>query len=55
VLLTRRLKCSGVTVVGIERAGQDFTYATAETVLEPDDLIIVSGRTGQVERFSELA
>jgi trk system potassium uptake protein TrkA len=45
----------GVTVVGIKRAGQDFTYATADTVLEPDDLIIVSGRTGQVERFSELA
>lgn len=44
----------GVTVVAIKRSGQDFTYATAETVVRPDDVIIVSGRTAQVENFSEL-
>ena len=43
----------GVTVVAVKKAGQDFTYATAETVLQDDDLIIVSGRTRAVERFSE--
>ncbi|MDK1476158.1 TrkA family potassium uptake protein [Streptomyces sp. 549] len=44
----------GVTVVGIKRAGEDFTHATAETVVEPGDVIIVTGRTRAVEHFSEL-
>jgi trk system potassium uptake protein len=44
----------GVTVVAIKRSGQDFTYATAETVIEPGDTIIVSGHTTEVEKFSEL-
>lgn len=45
----------GITVVAIKRFGQDFTYATAETVVNADDVIIVSGRTSEVENFSELA
>ncbi len=45
----------GVTVVGVKRTGQDFTYATPETVVEDDDLVIVSGPRDAVERFSELA
>jgi trk system potassium uptake protein TrkA len=44
----------GVTVVAVKRSGEDFTYATAETVLEDGDQVIVSGRTRSVERFSEL-
>ncbi len=44
----------GVTVVAVKRSGEDFTYATAETVLEDGDQVIVSGRTRRVERFSEL-
>jgi len=44
----------GVTVVAVKRANQDFTYATAETVLEAGDQVIVSGRSRNVERFSEL-
>ena len=44
----------GVTVVGTKRAGEGFTHATQDTVLEPDDLIIVSGKTRDVERFSEM-
>ena len=36
------------------RHGQDFTYATAETVVEAGDLVIVSGPREKVERFSEL-
>ena len=44
----------GVTIVGVKRAGQDFTYATPDTVVEEDDLIIVSGPQDKVERFSEL-
>jgi Trk K+ transport system NAD-binding subunit len=44
----------GITVVAIKRPGQDFTYATADTVVEADDTLIVAGRTRQTERFSEL-
>ncbi|WP_098025852.1 TrkA family potassium uptake protein [Streptomyces sp. st115] len=44
----------GVTVVAIKRPGEGFTYATAETVVEVDDTIIVAGRTRATERFSEL-
>ena len=45
----------GVTVVAIKRPGEGFTYATADTVVEPGDTIIVSGRVRDTERFSELA
>jgi len=45
----------GVTVVAIKRPGEGFTYATADTVVEPGDTIIVSGRARDTERFSELA
>jgi trk system potassium uptake protein TrkA len=45
----------GVTVVGIKRPGQDFTYATAETVMERGDVIVVTGKTHAVEAFAELS
>lgn len=44
----------GVTIVGVKRAGRDFTHATPETVVEDGDLIIVSGPETGVERFSNL-
>ncbi|MFI5808539.1 potassium channel family protein [Streptomyces sp. NPDC051561] len=44
----------GVTVVGIKRAGQEFTYATEDTVVDEGDVIIVTGRTRAVETFAEL-
>jgi len=44
----------GVTVVGIKRTGQDFTYATQETVVEEGDILIVAGRTRAAEDFAEL-
>jgi trk system potassium uptake protein TrkA len=44
----------GVTIVGVKRAGQDFTHATPDTVVEDGDLVIVSGPEDGVERFSEL-
>ncbi|GEL19567.1 potassium channel family protein [Pseudonocardia asaccharolytica] len=43
----------GITVVGIKRLGQPFTYATEETVIQPGDLLIVSGRIHQVEAFAD--
>ncbi|GAA2155588.1 TrkA family potassium uptake protein [Nocardioides koreensis] len=45
----------GITIVGVKRAGEDFTHATPDTVVEEGDLIIVSGPQQKVERFSELA
>jgi len=45
----------GVTIVGVKRAGEDFTHATPETVVRAGDLIIVSGPQDQVERFADLA
>ncbi|MFN7023232.1 MAG: potassium channel family protein [Pseudorhizobium sp.] len=42
----------GITVVGVKRFGQDFTYATPETRIEVGDLLIVSGATELVERFA---
>ncbi len=44
-----------VTVVAHHRPGEGFTYATPETVLSADDVIIVSGQIRDVEAFSSLA
>ncbi|AXG12383.1 potassium channel family protein [Intrasporangium calvum] len=44
----------GVTVVAIKPAGGDFGYATAETRLGPDDVIVVSGASKDVTRFADL-
>jgi trk system potassium uptake protein TrkA len=44
----------GVTVVGIKRARQPFTYARPETVIEAGDLLIVSGETSLVEKFAAI-
>lgn len=43
----------GVTVVGIKRPGEDFTYATADTTVGRQDMLIVAGTTTQVEAFAE--
>ena len=44
----------GVTIVGIKRYGQDFTYARPETRVERHDQLIVAGTTAKVERFCNL-
>lgn len=44
----------GVTVVGVKRPREDFTYARPETVIERGDLLIVSGPTHLVESFAAL-
>ncbi|MET9716862.1 TrkA family potassium uptake protein [Streptomyces rochei] len=45
----------GVTVVGIKRPGEDFTYATANTVVQAGDVIVVTGKTRAVETFANLS
>ncbi len=47
-------RAHGVTVVGVKKPGGSFTHATGETVLEPGDVVILSGQPRDVERFSEL-
>lgn len=42
----------GVTVVGVKRPGQDFVYAQPETVVPDGALLIVAGRTQEVQRFA---
>ncbi|GAB2527756.1 potassium channel family protein [Paramicrobacterium agarici] len=44
-----------VTVVGVKSPGKPFTYATADTVVSDHDLIIVSGSSGDIERFAALS
>jgi len=43
----------GVTVVGVKSPGRDFTYAVPETMVAAHDLLIVSGRTELIEKFSQ--
>ncbi len=44
----------GVTIVGVKRVGEDFTYARPETPVHRHDQLIVSGPTESVERFCSL-
>lgn len=44
----------GVTIVGVKRSGEDFTYAQPETTVRRHDHLIVSGPTERVERFCHL-
>ncbi|PWV58189.1 MULTISPECIES: potassium channel family protein [Nocardiopsis] len=50
---TRVRQQFGITVVSVKRVGASFTYATQETVLHKGDVIVVAGRTDDVERFAE--
>jgi trk system potassium uptake protein len=45
----------GVTVVSIKRPGEGFTYATANTTVYAGDVLIVAGRTSNVEAFANQA
>jgi trk system potassium uptake protein TrkA len=42
----------GVTIVGVKRAGQDFTHAIPETLVQDGDLLIVSGASHLIEKFA---
>lgn len=44
----------GVTVVCVKPAGGRFTYATADTVLEKGDVLVVAGPTSAAEAFARL-
>lgn len=59
-ILDRPLSASGVrarygiTVVAVKRRDEEFTYATPDTIVHRDDVLIVSGRINQVEAFANL-
>lgn len=42
----------GVTVIGVKRPGTDFVYALPETVVPASAVLIVAGRTDNVQRFA---
>jgi trk/ktr system potassium uptake protein len=44
----------GVTIVGIKRPKEDFTYALPDTLVQEEDLLIVSGRVDLVETFAAI-
>lgn len=43
----------GVTIVGIKPPGKEFSHATATSVVNEGDLVIVSGERHRVELFSD--
>jgi trk system potassium uptake protein TrkA len=42
----------GVTVIGVKSPGVEFTYATPETRVSANDLLVCSGHADLLERFS---
>jgi trk system potassium uptake protein TrkA len=45
----------GVTVVCVKPGDQGFTYATADTVLEEGDVLVVAGPSKECEAFARLS
>lgn len=52
---TRLRSKYGVTVVCVKSVGEQFTYATPDTVLQYGDVILVAGPIAKVERLAERA
>ena len=44
----------GITVLGIKTPGSEFTYATADTVVSEQDVIIASGNIADLEALARL-
>ena len=45
----------GITVVGTKRPGRPFQFAQRETVIQPEDALIIAGETRVCEQFSAIA
>ena len=43
-----------VTVVGVKREGEDFIHAVPDTIIFPNDELVVSGRIKDIEEFSAI-
>lgn len=44
----------GVTITAVRKPDRPWIHTTAETVLEPDDVILITGSTEKAEAFSQL-
>ncbi|MEO5921129.1 MAG: TrkA family potassium uptake protein [Pseudolysinimonas sp.] len=44
----------GVTITAVRKQGKPWVYTTAETILEPEDVILITGPTDKAEAFSQL-
>lgn len=54
LVMSQCRKKHDVTVVGVKRAGEDFIHAVADTIIFPDDELVVSGRIEKIEKFSAI-
>ena len=43
----------GVQLIGVKSPGEDFEYAGKDTVIHPDDLLVVAGDGELLERFAQ--
>ncbi|MBH5321935.1 potassium channel family protein [Aurantiacibacter sediminis] len=43
-----------VTVIGVKRQGEGFIHADPDTLILPDDLLVVSGKTEDIEAFATI-
>jgi trk system potassium uptake protein TrkA len=43
----------GIQVIGVKSPGEDFEYAGRDTVIRPDDLLVVAGDGELLERFAQ--
>ena len=43
----------GIQVIGVKSPGREFEYAGADTVIRPDDLLVVSGDGDLLDRFAQ--
>lgn len=43
-----------VTVVGVKREGENFIHAVPDTMIFPEDELVVSGRIADIEKFSAI-
>lgn len=44
----------GATVVGVKREGEDFIHAVPDTIIMPGDMLVVSGKIDDIERFAAI-
>lgn len=44
-----------VTVIGVKRTGEDFIHAAPDTLILPDDELVVSGMIAQLEAFAAIS
>jgi len=44
----------GVTITAVRKPGGSWTYTTADTVIDADDEILVTGQTSKAEAYSQL-